>query len=330
MLKKKVVLPSLAVLLILGGSFGYYLYFRGGERPEAFAVRPVPEDAKGKFVFLSDTQSPLWVETLVIEETDNEKATDRLFKALLAEGPLAAIFHLGDLTAVGSSGRAWRHIDRQLEKVRAARIPFYPALGNHDYLFSAYRGLENFYHRFPYCRPSWYCVEMGGIAVVILNSNFDKLSEEERANQQAWYEGKLAALENAPHCRMVLVACHYPPFTNSTVIEPSEEVRDTFVPPFLSFPKCRLFLSGHSHAFEHFIEQGKDFLVLGGGGGLLHPLLQGNEQRWRDRFPIKTETRLFHYLRCVEGEGDLEVTCRMLEKDFLSFEEVYRIQVNYP
>jgi hypothetical protein len=36
-----------------------------------------------------------------------------------------------------------------------------------------------------------------------------------------------------------------------------------------------LFLSGHCHGFEHYKIGGKDFMVIGGGGGLHQPLKQG-------------------------------------------------------
>jgi hypothetical protein len=330
MIRKKYLILPFMILLLTGAFLVYVLYFQTGVRPEPFSVHPGRDDGEGKILFISDTQSPMWVETLVIEETRNEDATDRLFDAVKSEGSGLVLFHLGDLSAVGSSGRAWKHIDRQFEKLKSSGISIYPTLGNHDYLFSSALGLRNFQDRFPYCRTPWYCARVGALAVVMLNSNFDKLSEEERHQQQAWYRQMLRDLEEDPSVRMVWAACHHAPYTNSTVIDPSEEVQRRFVGPFVQHPKCRLFLSGHAHAFEHFRERGKDFIVLGGGGGLLHPLLQGNDQRWMDRFPEKTETRYFHYVRCEGKDEGFTVTCRRLTQDHRGFDEAYRFFVPFP
>jgi hypothetical protein len=112
-------------------------------------------------------------------------------------------------------------------------------------------------------------------------------------------------------------------------VSPSKEVRDSFVPLCLRYPKCRFFLSGHSHAFEHFREGGKDFLVIDGGGGQQQPLLTGADRRWEDLFPRKTERRMFHYLRCrITGPG-LELTVRMVRSDFSGFEAAYTLSIRY-
>jgi hypothetical protein len=108
-------------------------------------------------------------------------------------------------------------------------------------------------------------------------------------------------------------------------VSPSRAVRETFVPLYLRHPKCVLFLSGHCHAFEHFRQGGKDFLVLGGGGGLQQPLLTGSDVRWEDHFPQKTALRMFHYLKCLITEKGIEVTVRMVREDFLGFEDFYTL-----
>ena len=166
----------------------------------------------------------------------------------------------------------------------------------------------------------WYERRVGSAAIVVLNSNFSHFSEDEQRTQQDWYEQTLQSLDRDTTVSVVLVGCHHPPYSNSKVISPSEKVRQLFVLPFMKSPKARLFLSGHSHAFEHFRFDGKDFLVIGGAGGLLHPLLRGDEKREADLFEWTDERRFFHYVRCTFGLDTLNVQVLRLNEARSRFE----------
>src|SRR5512133_2970555 len=91
--------------------------------------------------------------------------------------------------------------------------------------------------------------------------------------------------------------------------------------------KCSLFITGHSHAFEHFRQGGKDFIVTGGGGGLLHPLGRGENMRWKDLFPWNSERRMFHYVLCEQYGNALRVMVKMIKPDFRTFATVYRFAI---
>ena len=74
-------------------------------------------------------------------------------------------------------------------------------------------------------------------------------------------QATLDSLERDSSIISVFVGCHHPPFTNNTIVGGSADVRNQYVPPFLHHAKCKLFLSGHANAFEHFQKSGKDFVV---------------------------------------------------------------------
>ena len=278
--------------------------------------------------FVSDTQGPIIFEEIRLSPNNNEGATELIYRALVADSP-NGIFHLGDMTALGLYAPAWKSTDRFLARAAAAHIPVFPTLGNHELMIFPSYGIEQFYDRFPWYRKTGYAVPAGPLRVVLLNSNFDHLTEPERSAQVAWLDSTLSSFETDTTVRGVILCCHHPPYTNSTIVSPSSEVRDAFVPLFFRYPKCRLFLSGHCHAFEHFREGGKDFLVIGGGGGLQQPLLTGSERRFVDLFPGKSETRMFHYLQCRIGPQGLDLTVRMIRSDFRGFEDAYRISIPY-
>jgi hypothetical protein len=270
--------------------------------------------------FLSDTQNPLWPEKLKLAWNNNELARERIFDAILDDAP-AAVFHMGDQIALGFLEKSWASIDSFCAKLAARRIPYLPILGNHELIYFSGMGQEKFEERYPYANNTGYMRRLGPLAVVLLNSNFGNLPKEDRLKQQAWYEETLARLERDSTVSMVIVGCHHSPYTNSTIVSPSQEVQQSFVPPFLAASKCRLFVSGHCHAAEHFKKGGKDFLVIGGGGGLQQPLLTGTERRWIDEFPMQTELRMFHYMQCRIMAGEVRCSIRMLNDDFASFHD---------
>jgi 3',5'-cyclic AMP phosphodiesterase CpdA len=268
-------------------------------------------------------------ERLVLSSNNNESARRMIYSAIRAEQP-DAVFHLGDMVATGFYGASWESIDGFVDSLRHDTIPFYPIMGNHELMFFPGVGEREFLGRFPYARKTGYMRRSGRLAVILLNSNMSALTEEERREQQQWYEKALRDLDNDSTVAVVLVGCHHSPFTNSTIVAPADDVRGEFVPPYIRSAKARLFLSGHAHAAEHFREQGKDFLVIGGGGGLQQPLLTGRDRRWIDHFPITSRIRMFHYARCVVRDTSLSFSIRMIADDFSGFREVFRLSIPLP
>jgi 3',5'-cyclic AMP phosphodiesterase CpdA len=280
-------------------------------------------------VFMSDTQSPIWVETLILPRNRNEHARRAIFDEVVALRP-AAVFHTGDLVNLGWHPPAWEAIDGLTARLRATGVPFYPILGNHELMIFAGAGEEAFQERFPFHRKTGYVRTAGGIAVVLLNSNVWQLAGDERRMQVAFLDSALAVLEADTTVRAVVVCCHHSPFTNSMVVLPSIHSRADFLPAYISSRKARLFISGHAHAFEHFREEGKDFLVIGGGGGLQQPLLTGGMRRWTDLFPGATPKRMFHYLRIAMQGDTLVATVRMMRGDFSGLEDTYAVRAQVP
>ncbi len=277
--------------------------------------------------FISDTQAPIWLERLWLKSDNNENATQFLINKIAVDSTCVALFHLGDITAMGSFGSYWEEFEEKSKPIRDAAIPFFPAFGNHEYMPFSYSGKRQFLIRFPFMVDSWYQQRIGSLAVIILNSNFSELSEEEQLRQRQWYEQALKKLDEDVLISSVLVGCHHSPYTNSTIVNPSEEVQKMFVPSFLKSKKGKLFLSGHSHAFEHFQIEGKDFLVLGGGGGLLHPLLPGNKERWHDTIKHEGDRSNFHYVKIIPTNGSIVVNVLNANSDYSSVDTIHTFKI---
>ena len=292
-----------------------------------FSSTPAPDDsiAAHELVFVSDTQAPLWVETLALQEDNNREATARIFEDIGARKP-ASVFMLGDIVNLGFDEGEWRIMGTLIDDLRSKGIAVNALLGNHDVMIDAATGEEQFQRRFPSHRRTGYVRIVDSLAIILLNSNFGVLGEVALDSQQQWYEQTLADLARDPGILGIIVTCHASPYSNSMLVGSSLQSQERFVTRFLAEPKARLFMSGHAHVFEHFREGGKDFLVIGGGGGLQHPRFTGGEQKHVDLSPTHAKPK-FHYT-CIRRHGQrLDVAVRRLEADKSRSAEYYAFSV---
>ena len=154
------------------------------------------------------------------------------------------------------------------------------------------------------------------MAILMLNSNFNKLNSGEIQKQQSWYLATMDSLDADKGIKMILLCSHHSPYTNSKIVRPSKEVARFFLPRFNDSPKSRLYISGHSHNLE-FFEKGnkKHFLVIGGGGGLTQPLYSGEKRLYKDL--IQQDKKPVYFYLVTERRGDnLHLFVRGLEKVF--------------
>jgi Icc-related predicted phosphoesterase len=274
--------------------------------------------------FISDTQQPTAVEEIILRPNHNTRATALLLADMVRQKPLA-IYMLGDVTAAGSSDHRWKEIDKFLDTARKTNISVHALLGNHDVMWSRKEGEANFQRRFPDNVDVGYTSIIDSIAVVMLNSNFGKLSNAEIEKQQHWYTETLSSLNRDSAIRLIIVSCHHAPYSNSKIVGSSTHVQNYFVPAYLSTAKCRLFITGHAHAFEHFNHGGKNFLVIGGGGGLHQPLDTSAKRLPDIAFNFKP---MFHYLS-IQRKGDkLFLTSHFLKSDFSAIEKGYSFEID--
>jgi hypothetical protein len=264
--------------------------------------------------FTSDTQEPMWIEKLLLKQDHNLKATEMIFRDVDSLRP-SGLFILGDVVSLGRKAKAWKHIDSYLKQCTADHIPVYATLGNHEVMFNTKRGTQNFRLRFPMYNPAGYSEVIDSVAVVLVNSNFAKMSTAEILAQDNWYQATIRKLDADASIKFIVVGCHHSPYTNSKIVKPSMPVRQNFLPAFINSKKCVLFLSGHSHNFERFNQQGKTFMVIGGGGGLHQPLVTN---------PVTPDLSAnykpsFHYLEVRRTGNSLQLVSRRLKPDFSGF-----------
>ncbi len=273
--------------------------------------------------FISDTQEPMFIERIVHKYDNNDSARKIIFNKILEISP-KAVFHLGDIVSLGSSKSEWARIDTFVNKLSSKGIPFYPIVGNHEYLLFSKSGIKNFSKRYPFANNTGYSKVITNTAVVLFNSNFNKLSKGKFNQQLEWYKNTLKQYQADSSIHFIIVGCHHSPFTNSKVVSPSKGVQKYFLSDFFNTPKCKLFISGHAHTFEHFKIKGKDFLVIGGGGGIQQELYTRSEEKYRDLFNTNLNERMFHFLMINIRKDKLIVRLEMLNNDFKTFDSSYK------
>jgi hypothetical protein len=273
--------------------------------------------------FISDTQQPMTLEEIKLRPNHNTKATSLLLADILKQKPLA-IYMLGDIVALGSRNHKWAAMDRFLDSCKKNDIAVHGLLGNHDVMWSRKKGEINFQHRFPDLVDTGYVSIVDSIAVIMLNSNFKKLSASEIDHQQNWYTTTLTRLNNDSAVKTIIVSCHHAPYSNSLIVGSSTQVQHYFLPAFIQSPKCSPFITGHAHAFEHFKRSGKNFLVIGGGGGLHQPLDTSAKAIPDVASGYKP---MFHYLSIQQTGDKLLLTSHFLRQDFSGIEKGYSFEI---
>ncbi len=272
--------------------------------------RPLPT---GRVVIYGDSRPAVSGERFFLGRTDPVKERAQIIARIAAEKP-DLVIHSGDLVARGSSEGHWTKWDETHKAILDAKIPFYPALGNHEYDGDTKEALGYLNKRFPElggCR--WYAVRSGPLLFVLVDSNFDELPKEFVEAQDAWYRKTLKDAGSDPDVKAVIVVSHHPPYTDSVVHGPSEETKRRFADPAAACPKFRHYVAGHVHNYERFLVGGIPY-VVSGGGGAPQTAVRTSDFRTEPAFQ-GPELRPFHYLLLAVGQNGASVDTMMLQPD---------------
>ncbi|MFC2083561.1 metallophosphoesterase family protein [Bacteroidota bacterium] len=292
------------IVLIILSFCALYLVTSNEER-DTFIIEP----HNNYFILIGDTQETGFEE---FWRENNWGIRKLLFKKIVDENP-DFLIHLGDLVSFGSSASSWNLLWQDFKIIIENNIYAFPVLGNHDYYGSNLFALDKFYSVFPHLREfTWYTIRYDSLILLLLNSNFDEISEQEILNQKLWYSERLSELDQDSSVSAIIIICHHPPFTNSTVVSDNEEVQEQFVKPFLDSDKTRIFFSGHAHTFEYFKSDNKHFFVSGGGGGPRQSTDTSTQHKYADLVQSSVEVSgKFHYCKMNLSEFNftLDLVC---------------------
>ncbi len=269
---------------------------------------------KNTILFISDTQQPTLYEK-IFHKTDRNIEASKAMLNIISNAEPKAVFMLGDLVGIATKDKAWNEMDYFLNRLRKKNIPVHSAIGNHEYLLFGKKGYANFIKRFPDYSDVGNVYIEDSVAIVLFNSNFKKLTKSKEEEQLSFYKAQLNIFQNDPSVKAIIVGCHHPPYTNGAAVGSDLEVRNVFVKEFLKYSKCKLFLTGHSHNYEWFNIEGKDLMVIGGGGATKGPYKPGSAG---SESLVPNYNPPYHYLTITRNNNKLEVKSWKLSHDFKS------------
>ena len=282
-----------------------------------------PDSTYFEIDLVSDTQAPLGIEEVMLKANQNTLATHKIFEDISQRKP-QVLFILGDVVSLGYKESKWKNMDQYLANTRQNNTIVTAVLGNHDVMVSASKGEAEFLKRFPDEINTGSFRIYDSIAFVLLNSNFKTLSEEQFQKQQNFYKTLMQQLDVDSAVKFVVVSCHHAPYSNSKIVGSNKQVQDNFVTSFIQSKKGKLFITGHAHVFEHFKKEGKDFLTIGGGGGLHQPINNEKDRIPSENFGYDPE---FHYLLMRRDHQKITMISRILKPDFSGFVNSYQFEI---
>jgi acid phosphatase type 7 len=216
-------------------------------------------------------------------------------RAVMGEAP-DFIITTGDMVLRGTDEADWQRFFAVAGDL-VARVPMYPALGNHD-LGAAGEGERHFEDVFGLtdrpadCPPgaAWYSFDVGAVHVAMLDSNH---YQDDR--QLAWLEGDLGAAR-ARGVRAIFAVGHHGPFAwGPHGGEPTAAERYV---PVLARHGATVFFSGHDHLYQRGRAGGLTYVVSGGGGAPLYQPRCGGRGQAECRGKDGTEMAVaaYHYV----------------------------------
>lgn len=241
----------------------------------------------------------------------NAPARRELVSAITRVRP-AFLCMTGDLVYVGADPGDWRDWDDETAAFRSAKIPVYPALGNHEVRGGEQAGLANYFQRFPELHESrYYSARVGNVLLLTLDSNLDVST----GPQDDWLSKKL---DNVPSSvDFVVILLHHPPITTAIDNKDPEHKPEIRAPEQLLGRRLEerqkttrarfVIVSGHVHNYERHQRNGITYFVSGGGGAHAYPIQRDPKEPYFDG-------RInYHYLLFEVAGRKLNVTMNRVE-----------------
>ena len=252
------------------------LFWRGApaEIPEGYHHRTqiqVPDSVDE--VTITITKGPEWTQTVTLprnlevlkvgiygDTRSQSEPHQMVVDAVMAENPDLTLV-AGDFVDFGGDWEHWLTWEG-IEAEILSSVFWLPVYGNHDWDGGGRTYLEHWFqtgHR--YRSGGSYWLDLGLVGLVALDSYDTDFSTPEAL---AWLDDKLALLQDK---EWLLVTFHEP-YYNFMGHTPWW-IGLEFVDPLLQTYDVDLVISGHDHAYEHFLVDGMHYLVTGGGGAPL-------------------------------------------------------------
>lgn len=232
-----------------------------------------------------------------------------LVQAMLDQAP-DLVLVTGDLVLRGSDEGDWQRFFAVTAPL-LARIPYYPAAGNHDTGKSGdeRRRMNEIFLSWPgpADRPTWghwYSFDVAGVHFVMLDSN-----AYQHAEQLAWLERNLRQARERG-ARAIFATAHDGPYSRGPH-GGNAHAAEHYV-PLLSRYGVSLLFTGHDHLYQRGEMDGLAYMVSGGGGAPLYRIRCGvpGKRRCATRDGMAHVASEYHYIAVTVYPGHVEACPR--------------------
>jgi Icc-related predicted phosphoesterase len=245
------------------------------------------------------------------KEAANPEARQTLVQAIAKVNPAFVSFG-GDIVYNGNEEDDWKVFDAETAAWKDAKIPIYPALGNHDLHGDHNVALKNYFQRFPDLKDSrYYSVRAANVLLLVLDSALDETS----GPQAQWLNGKLESVPS--DVDFVVLVFHHPPYTSSSDAKmfggghsarsQERELAKTLEARQQNLRQRIVVFSGHVHNYERHEHGGITYFVTGGAGAHAYPIERAPDD------PFQSKEINYHYLLVEVNKSSLTVTMNRLE-----------------
>lgn len=270
-------------------------------------------------------RTSLWEYMMGRESNDAERK--EILSNIVKQNPGTVIL-LGDMVFEGDNIDHWKYFDTLMIPLEKENIPIFPVIGNHEYWGKNRIALQYLTDRFPLLKKKhWYTEICDSIALIFLDSNEPEYSDTEWNKQIKWFEDKISYFDNSPSVRGILVFEHHPPYTNSLITGDEMTIQRAFVPAFDKSGKTLAFISGHAHTYERFIQNGKTFIISGGGGGP-RVLLKTGPDKHHDYYSGPSP-RPFNYLLIDKKDNGIDFIVKGVDKGSSRFYTLEKFTISF-
>ena len=235
------------------------------EVDNALVAIPCTKKSPLYFGFMSDTQ--------IKNEAGQVRANvlSKTISELQGMHPFSLIINAGDIVQHGGYENEWINFFNTVD-IYLRRAYLMAAVGNHEYFESPSmdKAPPEFltYMRNGHSPDLGHMqLDLGRINILMLNSNFESMSESKILEQWEWLEAKLRVAQEQR--KPTVVTMHHSPYSSNLehIRTIPTRLRNELV-PMLEKYQVRMVLSGHLHMYERSYKNGVTYLTAGPSGGI--------------------------------------------------------------
>jgi predicted phosphodiesterase len=291
------------VLEGLDPSATYRYHVESGNRfSRTYAFRPFPAEATSyAFAVYGDSRY-------------NDAAHQAVISQMTAYQP-DFVLHTGDLVTQGNVMDQW-DIFFVVVRSLAARVPFFPTIGNHDYWKGGTKIFKTLFMP-PKNSPSPvldYFVDTGNARFVVLDNR-----RVGKASQKTWLEETLKDARDVKKLPHIFVSIHQG-IQSSGPHGPDDDLdKQGYLELFKAYGVAIVF-AGHDHMYERGVRNGIRYIVTAGGGAPLYDKVKpvkDTQLRATERhfvaFTVEQDKVAF---KVVRPDGTLIETCTLIKKGY--------------